>query len=68
MEAILPLDHNTKWMDDVAGRLANVLINKSNNDNTPININLNDDGKTIANIEVKADKKAKKHKGKGLFD
>lgn len=67
-EAILPLDRNTQWQDQIAIKMASILMQQSNNDNTPINVNLNVDGKTLADVVVKQNNKAKKHKGKGLFD
>ena len=67
-EAILPLDRNTQWQDQIAIKMASILMQQSDNNNQPINVNLNVDGKTLADVVVKQNNKAKKHKGKGLFD
>lgn len=67
-EAILPLDRNTQWQDQIATKMATILMQQSDNNNQPINVNLNVDGKTLADVVVKQNNKAKKHKGKGLFD
>lgn len=67
-EAILPLDRNTQWQDQIATKMATILMQQSENNDKPINVNLNVDGKTLADVVVKQNNKAKKHKGKGLFD
>ena len=67
-EAILPLDRNTQWQDQIAIKMASILMQQSDNNDKPIEVNLNVDGKTLANVVVKENNKAKKHKNKGLFD
>ena len=52
-EAVLPLDRNTWWMDDIADRVVNRIGVPTASTDRPIQVNLVVDGKVLANTVVR---------------